>query len=69
MPDQETLRRRGEYLGVPIIPPRAPVPVDKQRGDPNPTVAICGACGLELKRVMSYSCNRSDCPCYVNPTC
>lgn len=45
---------------VPIIPPRPPF---------NPVVAKCGACGLELRRVMMYCCQRSDCPCFPRVTC
>lgn len=56
--------KKATEQGVPVIPPRRPVPLD-----PNPTVAICGACGLELKRVMGYSCNRPDCPCFTQITC
>lgn len=30
----------------------------------------CSKCGIELNRVMSYSCPHSDCPCGMGPiTC
>lgn len=29
---------------------------------PNPVVAICGECRLELRRVMNYVCNKLNCP-------
>ena len=45
---------------VPVIPP---LPSERQPSEPNPVCAICGECGLELRRVMSYSCPRTNCPC------
>lgn len=50
----------------PVIPPLDPnrVPMD-----PNPVVATCGACGLDLRRVMHYVCPRSDCPCFPKVIC
>lgn len=56
----DAIRRRAEYLGVPVIPPLPDPP--KDRG-PNPVIALCGACGLELHRVMGYVCPRTNCPC------
>ncbi len=50
---------------VPIIPPREVMPPT----EPNPVEAICGACGLEMRREMCYSCPRDDCPCYMRVTC
>ena len=44
--------------GVPLIPPLDPqVPLD-----PNPVVAICGACGRKVRQVEMYSCSQSNCP-------
>lgn len=51
---------------LPIIPP---LPPGQPSLDPNPMVAKCGACGIELKRVMHYSCPRIDCPCFPKATC
>lgn len=49
--------------GVPVIPP-----LDKKPDiGPNPTVAVCGVCGIELKQVMGYVCGRDDCPCFSKP--
>jgi hypothetical protein len=65
VPDPDILRRRAEYLGVPVIPA---IPTPKDKG-PNPVVAICGECGLELHRVMGYVCSRENCPCFPRITC
>lgn len=43
----------------PVIPP---LPQDEPNLDPNPIVAICGECNLELRRVMGYSCGNPRCP-------
>ena len=46
---------------IPVIPP---LPRDWDPfPDPNPIVAICGECGLQLYRVMSYCCGNPRCPC------
>ncbi len=50
---------------VPIIPPLSPYEPDL---DPNPVTAICGKCGLELHRVMHYSCPDPHCPCFRKTT-
>lgn len=42
---------------IPVIPP-VQVP-DKK---PNPVVAVCGACGLRIHKVMGYCCPHPDCP-------
>ena len=49
---------------LPVILPREPVDPN-----PNPAVAICGACGITLRRVMGYACPRSDCPVFPVVTC
>ena len=56
---QETPEQKAARLRVPIIAPvkGGNVPCD------NPVRAICGACGLELRRIMMYVCSRNDCPC------
>ena len=60
--EQQQSESYGER-GVPVIPPLN----RKPDIGPNPTVAICGACGLELKQVMGYVCGRDDCPCFSKP--
>lgn len=68
--EQETLedriQKRSRELGVPVIPKKDPLvpPTDPEQQ----VVAICGKCGLELKRVMLYSCNQTDCPAFTNVT-
>lgn len=49
-------RKRAEQLGIPLIEPLPSAP------GPHDPVAICGQCGLELKRVMGYVCSHSRCP-------
>ena len=45
---------------VPIIPP---LPEDApDRFDSNPVIAICGECGMELHKMMLYSCDNERCP-------
>lgn len=51
---------------VPVIPP---LPEQTEDLDPNPTVAVCGQCGLEIKKVMMYSCGNSRCPVQSRTTC
>ena len=64
--DNESIEEKAKRIGVPIIPAREVPP----SYDPNPTVAICGACGLEIKQIMGYVCNKSNCPTGLgSPTC
>lgn len=51
---------------VPVIPP---LPPGEPNLDPNPVVAKCGECGLEIRRVMHYSCGNSRCPLFPRCTC
>lgn len=44
---------------VPIIPPLPPGP---NPVEPNPVVAKCGECGLEIRRVMNFVCPNERCP-------
>jgi hypothetical protein len=60
--DHEEKARR---LGVPVIPPIAPMPPR----DPNPVIAICGECGLELRQVMHYACGQARCPVKLGGSC
>lgn len=51
---------------IPVIPP---LPERTEPYDPNPTVAICGECGLHIKRVMGYACMQSRCPIQPRSIC
>lgn len=55
---QRAAERRAEDLGVPLLRPKPKLPIH----DSNPVVAICGACGIEVRKVMSMACRRADCP-------
>lgn len=61
-----TPEEKAKQLGVPVIPPLPNVTPDPS---PNPTVAVCGKCGIELKQVMHFACPHSDCPCQLKPRC
>lgn len=65
---KDPLKERAEKLGVPLIPKR-PTPITPTPGDPNPIVAVCGECGLDLRAVMGYVCSHSNCPCFARVTC
>ncbi len=52
-------QEQADKLGVPLILPIDPLPKPHET---NPTVAICGACGLHLKQVMCYLCSNANCP-------
>lgn len=55
-----------DHKKIPVIPPLPKEPPC----DPNPTVAVCGECGLELKGVMGYYCSHPRCPTGLGgPTC
>lgn len=59
----ETPEERARRLGVPLVPRRprpGPVPHDF-------VVAVCGECGLKLRRTMHYSCRNADCPTGLGP--
>lgn len=64
--EKEEIEKKAKDLNVPIIPPLEQTPSAPTY---NPTVAICGACGIELKQVMGYVCPRNDCPCFTKITC
>ena len=49
--------KKAKDLGVPVIPKRLPI-----NREPNPVVAVCGECGLEIRQVMMYSCGKINCP-------
>lgn len=48
---------KADKLGVPLLEP-----LPGAGGDPNPTIAVCGQCGLEIKKVMYFHCSNSQCP-------
>jgi len=51
---------------VPVVPP---LPSGSPDLDPNPVVAICGKCGLELRAIMNFSCSKTGCPCFRKTFC
>lgn len=51
----EDHKKKAERLGVPVILPLVPPPITD-------VVAVCGLCGLEIKRVMGYYCPQAGCP-------
>ncbi len=56
--DRETLQQKADRLNVPLIPR-----VDKKEQEKeNPTIAVCGKCGIEWKKMMWYSCKNPNCP-------
>lgn len=54
----ESPEEKAKRLGVPMIHQVA----EKPKVDPNPVVAVCGACGMEIRRVMYLSCQYYRCP-------
>lgn len=62
----ETPEEKAERLDVPLIPEREP---SCPNNDSNPTVGVCGKCGMELKKVMGYVCPCHDCPCQEKISC
>lgn len=65
--NKDEIEKKAKELNVPIIPP-INVPIDNTPTY-NPTVAICGVCGIEMKQIMGYVCPRNDCPCFTRFTC
>ncbi|WP_066770021.1 hypothetical protein [Sphingobium sp. CCH11-B1] len=60
----ETPAQKAKRIGVPLIPAR-PKP---QQPAFDPVISVCGACGMEMRKVMGYACPRSDCPCFPQVT-
>lgn len=60
----ETPAEKAKRIGVPLIPAR-PKPSQPEY---DPVISVCGACGMEMRRVMAYSCARADCPCFPRVT-
>lgn len=54
-----SVRKASNGKMVPVIPALPEQDVDL---DPNSIIAICGACGVEIRRVMMRSCPKSNCP-------
>jgi len=63
LPPRDGFYERNPYqdeadrIGVPVIPALPGRPLD-----PNPVVAICGACGRKVRQVEMYSCSKGNCP-------
>lgn len=64
----ETPEQKAKRLGVRLIPKREVI-APTAPYDPNPTVAVCGQCGLEVKNVMGYYCPRQNCPAGLGGLC
>lgn len=50
---------------LPVIPP---LPPDTPDRGPNPAVAMCGECGIEIRQVMHYACGNPRCPVFPRVT-
>lgn len=59
-------KRGSDGRDHPVIPP---LPHEEPNLDPNPIVSICGECGLEIRKIMMYSCQNSRCPVQPRTTC
>lgn len=58
----DTYKDKADRLGVPLIeklPPRT-----QGASDPNPVTAVCGQCGLEVRKVMFFTCSHVSCPVF-----
>ena len=62
----ETPQEKAKRIGVPCIPEK---PIAPEKPSDQGTIAICGACGVELQRVMCYSCPRANCPVFAKVAC
>lgn len=64
-----SIEDKAKRLGVPIIK-KLPDKEDYSPSTPNPIVAVCGECGLEIYEVMGYVCSNVRCPTgFGSPTC
>ena len=61
MNDEENIEDKAKLYGVPIIG-NTPHWQKRPEKDPNPVTAICGNCGLTIRRIMNYSCPYDKCP-------
>jgi hypothetical protein len=59
---------KAKAKGIPVIP-KQPNPNPIFPYAPNPAIAVCSECGLELKQIMGYVCNHPNCPCFPRITC
>lgn len=64
---EEETRRASDGRMVPVIPALPDLPVPAQ--SPNPIIAVCGVCNLELRQVMHYVCGHDRCPAFPRATC
>lgn len=55
---QEEIAERARKIGVPVLPAR---PVERP-AEENPVVAVCGACGIDIHKIMWMACNKAGCP-------
>jgi len=65
MNNEDDHKKKAEDLGVRLIPPLP----KEQWPKYSDTIAVCGACGLEIKQVMGYVCNAPNCPVFLQVTC
>lgn len=61
-----TPEETAKQLGVPLIPK---LPDFQPAPGPNPIIAVCGECGIQIMQVMGYYCTNSKCPCSPRITC
>ena len=55
---------------VPTIPPLMPEEKRiRENPEPNPVVARCGECGLDIRQTMGYVCGNINCPVFPKVTC
>lgn len=55
--EPETPEEKAARLGVPLIPK-----LKFPRADSNPTISVCGECGIEIKKAMMFACGNPNCP-------
>jgi len=65
-PPSNPWQRDADYWQVPLIPQ---LPPQRQIGDPNPIMAICGECGRKVHRLEGYYCGNGRCPVQPQVTC
>lgn len=54
----EPIEEKAKRIGVPVLPPREPIKPQES----NPVVAVCGECGVEIRKCMMMSCSNPRCP-------
>ena len=60
-----TPEEKAKKLGVPLLPKIEPW--IKPTNNPNPIIYVCGECGLEVYKIMYYSCPNNNCPYRLGP--